>query len=267
MSSLSRSNAKEKVVTIHFVPLRCQVGFGGISSAQTSDTSDDESTYNGNPRQKDSSDRTIRPTQHKVVKKTVANHISSVDAARKCEKNPNGRNKRPLNVTRVVKTCKPDSVLGEGLVVSEQIRSPVSAESLSDSSCAGAAMDRANSPATEAIEEQRKKIYEKSRNVDSPEPRDVLLNEGSTEAGVSAVYKPSLMGIDSSFVPPELACFGLGLISWGHFAAALNAAIPRGKQEIRNQISRWNRDVFREHGFALSLSSMDPSLTFTVSKL
>ncbi|KAI9506161.1 hypothetical protein GGI25_002070 [Coemansia spiralis] len=273
MNTLNRFCPKAATVSLRFTTNKHHIGLGGSGiseSAQTSDTSDDESAY-GDVSGNYYNERPRKPTKHKAVKKAIAEHMSAAsntgdNGGSNCNNNGDLQ-KHPLNVTRVVKTRKPDSVMGEGLVVSEQIDFPASAESGSDSYCTNGATIRRESPAPAGIESLRKKIHEKSKHVDCLEPQDVLLHEPTISSSTSAVYKPSLMRIDKSFVPPELSAFGLGLVSWEHFAAALNAAIPRGPQEIQNQISRWNRDAFKGLGFAIALSTMDPSPMLLVSAL
>ncbi|KAJ2889131.1 hypothetical protein IWW38_004831 [Coemansia aciculifera] len=195
-------------------------------------------------------------TRPKHVKKAIAEHAL---AAQEGEADSEAISS-PRKVTRVVKTFKQESVMGEGLVASEERNSSVEAEEQ--------LQQRSYSPLVGDIGNLRRFIRDKSERQDAVEPRDVPLREPSSDARRQplAAYKPPLMGIDSSFVPPELAGRGIDAAVWECFADALNAAIPRGTREVENQIARWNADAFDDLGFGIGLVSLDAGLTLSVSQ-
>ncbi|KAJ2818326.1 hypothetical protein FBU31_005916 [Coemansia sp. 'formosensis'] len=195
----------------------------------------------------------------KNIKKAIASHALATQGSEADSQAHDG----PRKVTRVVKTCKQESVMGEGLVASEERKAHGVAE-VGDDRLA----QRSYSPLVGDIGSLRKFIRDRSERQDAVEPRDVLLHESSpdTRRPPLAAYKPPLMGIDTSFVPPELAECAVDSAIWECFADALNAAIPRGTQEVENQIARWNGDAFEELGFGISLVSLDSGPSLSVLK-
>ncbi|KAJ2745020.1 hypothetical protein GGI20_002513 [Coemansia sp. BCRC 34301] len=276
------AGSQSQVLSMRFTPL-CHAGMatsealGGIGG---SDTSDDEVDAAENLAHSSSNrmlcelgvrthpitgrsmlaQETFKTTP-KHVKKAIAEHALATQGNEADTEASAG----PRKVTRVVKTCKQESVMGEGLVASEERKdfavapAPPSAEELPQ---------RSYSPLVGDIGNLRRFIRDKSERQDAVEPRDVPLRESSpdTRRQPLAAYKPPLMGIDASFVPPELTGRGIGAAIWECFADALNAAIPRGTQEVENQITRWNVDAFEDLGFSISLVSLDSGLTLSVSE-
>ncbi|KAJ2332608.1 hypothetical protein GGI00_002713 [Coemansia sp. RSA 2681] len=200
-------------------------------------------------------------TTPKHVKKAIAEHARAAQGSAADAEARAG----PRKVTRVVKTCKQESVMGEGLVASEE------KSALADAGAGAEAegpAQRAHSPLVGDIGNLRRFIRDRSERQDAVEPRDVPLREAASDARRQppAAYKPPLMGIDASFVPPELAARGVGAAVWECFADALNAAIPRGTQEVENQIARWNADAFDDLGFGIGLVSLDFGLSLSVAE-
>ncbi|KAJ2682019.1 hypothetical protein IWW39_006159 [Coemansia spiralis] len=196
----------------------------------------------------------------KSVKKAIDEHALAAQGSEEAGKAHDG----PRKVTRVVKTCKQESVMGEGLVASEERKAQVEPDKME----AGEAdpVQRSYSPLVGDIGCLRSYIRSESERQDALEPRDVLLHEPSSDTRhppPPAAYKPPLMGIETSFVPPEL---DVDPAIWERFADALNAAIPRGTRQVEYQIARWNADAFDELGFGISLVSLDSGLTLSLSK-
>ncbi|KAJ1950400.1 hypothetical protein EC988_004400 [Linderina pennispora] len=258
--------ASEKELTIRFTSLAQGKGRyrGLLDDVEVTDTSDDDEDVGSLAR--NSSNSMLRALgtapaasghpKPKSVKKAIAKHLSDNEM-------PPASSER--KVTRVVKTRKHDSVMGEGLVASEELKR----EMQNDMECTADEGDtEEDAPAMSSpadIEDVRQVIRQKSKQRDAVEPREVPLREGSPDPRRLATYKPPLMGIDASFVPPQLALLNIDPDMWECFADALNAAIPRGSQEIENQIRRWNGDAFEDMGFHISLVSLDAGLSLSVS--
>ncbi|KAJ2885162.1 hypothetical protein H4R27_001590 [Coemansia aciculifera] len=278
------AGSHQQVLSMRFAPL-CRAGAStseALGSIGESDTSDDE-VGTAEDLAHSSSNRMLcelgvrtHPaagrstlaqeafnTAPKNVKKAIAKHALAAQGSKADGDAHDG----PRKVTRVVKTCKQESVMGEGLVASEERKAHAMPDDVAEIGEDGLAQ-RSHSPLVGDIGRLRKFIRDKSERQDAVEPRDVLLHESSpdTRRAPPAAYKPPLMGIDTSFVPPELAECVVDPAIWECFADALNAAIPRGTQEVENQIARWNGDAFEELGFAISLVALDTGPTLSVLK-
>lgn len=310
---------KEQIVNMRFTPLQRGGGnglpFGNFGGSDTSDDDDDNenessgnnstpsvelahSTSNHMLREVGSSAvgqrgfqrPNVTKSKSKTVKKAIADHVQEHNNGEKSRQgNTTGSTASTTTgccgaaevrkVTRVVKTRKHDSVMGEGLMASEEGKGEGrgDVEDAVLGSCDIEHIERANSPMNNDIVNLRQYIRDKSQRCDQDQSRDVLLRESSpeprhhhqTNLGESsslegASYKPPLMGIDTSFVPPELVVFGVSEAVWECFADALNAAIPRGTQEMENQINRWNSDAFEDLGFNVCIHSLDAGMTLSV---
>ncbi|KAJ1999979.1 hypothetical protein GGI04_004340 [Coemansia thaxteri] len=241
------NNRDMKTISMRLTPLLREMA-GTLERVGESDTSDDDVDGAVGLAQR-------APTSKaKTVKKALAQHELTA-----CGLLSAG----PRKVTRVVKTRKHDSVMGEGLVASEEMKTRTTPD---DSDTAGGLSQRSHSPMVGDIGNLRRFIRDKSEHRDAIEPRDVMLPESSHDSRrPPSAYKPPLMGIDASFVPPELAERSVDPATWECFADALNAAIPRSTQEVENQITRWNTDAFDSLGFCIRLVSLDSGLTLSVT--
>ncbi|KAJ2889337.1 hypothetical protein GGI21_006610, partial [Coemansia aciculifera] len=211
---------QQQVLSMRFMPL-CRAGastseiLGGIGGSDTSDddadAAEDLAHSSSNRMLCELGVRTHPVADHSVpmqeasktrpkhVKKAIAEHALAAQEGEADSEAISG----PRKVTRVVKTFKQESVMGEGLVASEERNSSVEAEEQ--------LQQRSYSPLVGDIGNLRRFIRDKSERQDAVEPRDVPLREPSSDARRQplAAYKPPLMGIDSSFVPPELAGRGI----------------------------------------------------------
>ncbi|KAI8322450.1 hypothetical protein GQ54DRAFT_304047 [Martensiomyces pterosporus] len=296
MAALANRSGRDELITMRFAALQRGRGPGAafLDDPEVSDTSDDDDVgelarnssnrmlrelgndpnAGGRPQLNQQAPQEQAVSKPKSVKKAIAKHISETNSGGgvngHAAANGSGMKNGVRKVTRVVKTRKHDSVMGEGLVASEELK-PVGG--LAEDGDVEEAADESDldepeeskSPMVGDIANLRRFIRDKSHHRDTIEPRDVPLREGSPGPRRLANYKPPLMGIDSSFVPPQLKSLNIDPNVWECFADALNAAIPRGSKEIENQIGRWNSDAFEDLGFHINLVSLDSGLTLSVS--
>ncbi|KAJ1962065.1 hypothetical protein GGI12_002871 [Dipsacomyces acuminosporus] len=250
MATIFSSNGSDEIIAIKLKALQHSGENrrgAQLDDVEATDTSDDDEQFNTLAGSVDiqAHSSAFKP---KSVKKAIASHISSANGAAAMASRDVVRG-GVRSFTRVVKTIKHDSVMGEGLVASEELQ---------QAACTGRMTESGSeSSIVSDIDSLRKSIRDKSNYRDAVEPRDVLLREESPAPRRLASYKPPLMVIDPSFVPPQLASLNVDSNVWECFVDALNAAIPRGSQEIQNQIDRWNADAFDDLGFHIKLVSLD----------
>ncbi|KAJ1872889.1 hypothetical protein LPJ57_005013 [Coemansia sp. RSA 486] len=167
---------------------------------------------------------------------------------------------RVYQVNRVVKTTKTNSVMGQGLFISEEhvqledekkSATPESNEtvrylpSFPPLFNKEAMLIKTASSRHEAVDRNAG-----AREVRLVEPSLASLRDSHNQS-------PVFCGISAEAVPPELVARGLDLDTWRHFANALNAAVLCSAQEIGTHIKRWNADVFAQRRFQVALHSLD----------
>ncbi|KAJ2599487.1 hypothetical protein GGF39_002206 [Coemansia sp. RSA 1721] len=159
---------------------------------------------------------------------------------------------RVYQVNRVVKTTKTNSVMGQGLFISEEhVQLEDEKKSATPESNETVRYLPSFPPLFNKQAMHIKTASSRHETVDrNAGAREVRLVEPSLESLRDSHNQSSVFcGISAEAVPPELVARGLDLDTWRHFANALNAAVLCSAQEIGTHIKRWNADVFAQRRF------------------